>query len=68
MSDVANICAEFGIAIVLPCAVAREARLWRQCAASTLQRLLSGWGESHLREVLLSIAEGAGKDRSLTAP
>jgi len=26
------------------------------------------WGEAHLREVLLSIVERAGNDRSLTAP
>jgi hypothetical protein len=38
------------------------------CAASTLQRLLSDWGESHLREVLLSIVESAGNERALTAP
>ena len=37
-------------------------------AASTLQRLLSDWGESHLREVLLSIVESAGNERALTAP
>ena len=37
-------------------------------AASTLQRLLSDWGESHLREVLLSIVESNGSDRALTAP
>jgi hypothetical protein len=38
------------------------------CAAATLQRLLSDWGESHLREVLLSIVESAGNERSLIAP
>jgi hypothetical protein len=26
------------------------------------------WGESHLRDVLLSIVESAGNDRALTAP
>ena len=70
MSDVARICSEFGIAIVPPCRRRKGGAALETCAASTLtlQRLSSDWGESHLREVLLSIAESAGNDRSLTAP
>jgi hypothetical protein len=68
MSNVASICSEFGIAVVPPCRRRKGGAALETCAASTLQRLLSDWGESHLREVLLSIAESAGNDRSLTAP
>jgi hypothetical protein len=68
MSDVASICSEFGIAVVPPCRRRTGGAALETCAASTLQRLLSDWGESHLREVLLSIVESAGNDRALTAP
>jgi hypothetical protein len=63
-----SICAEFGIAVVPPCRRRKGGAALEPCAASTLQRLSSDRGESHLREVLLSIAESAGNDRSLTAP
>ena len=65
---VVSICSEFGIAVVAPAQRRTGGKALETCAASTLQRLLTDWGESHLREVLLSIAESAGNDRSLTAP
>ena len=68
MSDVASICSEFGIAVVPPCRRRAEGAALETCAASTLHRLLSDWGEFHLREVLLSIVESAGNERALTAP
>ena len=68
MSDVASICSEFGIAVVPPCRRRTGGAALETCAASTLQRLLSDWGESHLLEVLLSIVESAGNERALTAP
>jgi hypothetical protein len=68
MSDVASISAEFGITVVPPARRRTGGTALETCAASTLQRLLSDWGESHLREVLLSISESAGNDRSLVAP
>jgi hypothetical protein len=68
MSDVASICSEFGIAVVPPCRRRPGGTALETGAASTLQRLLSDWGESHLREVLLSIVESAGNERALTAP
>jgi hypothetical protein len=68
MSDVASICSEFGIAVVPPCRRRTGGAALETCAASTLQRLLSDWGESHLREVLLSIVESADNERALTAP
>ena len=68
MSDVASICAEFGIAVVAPAQRRTGGKALETCASATLQRLLSDWGESHLREVLLSIVESAGNERALTAP
>ena len=68
MSDVASICAEFGIVVVAPAQRRPGGKALETCAAATLQRLLSDWGESHLREVLLSIVESAGNERALTAP
>lgn len=68
MSDVAKICSEFGIAVVAPAQRRLGGKALETCAAATLQRLLLDWGESHLREVLLSIVESAGNERALTAP
>ena len=68
MPDVTSICSEFGIAVVPPCRRRTEGPALETCAASTLQRLLSYWGESHLREALLSIVESAGNERWLIAP
>jgi hypothetical protein len=59
MSDVATICAEFGITVVLPARRRTGGAALETCAASTLQRLLLNWGESQLRDVLLSIVESA---------
>ena len=68
MSDVTSICAEFGIVVVAPAQRRPGGKALETCAAATLQRLLSDWGESQLREVLLSIVESAGNERALTAP
>ena len=65
---VASICAEFGITVVPPARRRNGGTALETCAASTLQRLLADWGESHLRDVLLSIVESAGNDRALVAP
>ena len=68
MSDVAAICAEFGITVVPPSRRRPGGVALETCAAATLQKLLSDWGESHLRDVLLSISESAGNERALIAP
>jgi hypothetical protein len=68
MSNVASICSEFGIAVVAPAKRRAGGTALETRASATLQTLLSDWGESHLREVLLSIVESKGNDRALTAP
>lgn len=68
MTDVAAICAEFGIVIVPPAHRRTGGAALQTAAAATLQRLLRDWGESHLRDVLLSIVESAGNERALIAP
>ena len=52
MSAVTSICAEFGIVVVAPAQRRPGGKALETCAAATLQRLLSDWGKSHLREVL----------------